>query len=142
MLSFYKYFRLSSSERKIFYLCVSNLFKAWYKTRFQAPKKYLKKVGLEGTIAKNPISEDFEYIFSVKRGIARAVKVTPFKTKCLQQAIAGKIILNKNSIPCTIYFGLSKKENKLKAHAWLKAGEVFVTGQKGHKDFTVVSTFG
>ena len=40
-------------------------------------------------------------------------------------------------------FGVHKNQetNILKAHAWLKTGDEFITGQKDHEEYTVVSYF-
>lgn len=142
MLLIKKYLRISVEERRLFWQSVWYLFIAWYKTRFRHPKKYLKKIGLEGSLAPEPNLQDIAYGLLLKNAVRRAVKATPFKTKCLQQAMAGKILLNKQGVPSTIYFGVSKKDQNLKAHAWLKVGDVFITGERGHKEFVLVSFFG
>lgn len=59
------------------------------------------------------------------------------------QALSAKWLLQKYNIPSTIYFGVFKstKENKLKAHAWLKINDYVVTGAAGHQKFKVVNFY-
>jgi hypothetical protein len=41
-----------------------------------------------------------------------------------------------------MFLGVNKDEEKnLTAHAWLKCGEIFITGKRGYQKFTVVSSF-
>ena len=66
-------------------------------------------------------------------------KIAPyFKFRCFAQAIAAQRLLKKQNIPSQLYLGVNKNEETLKAHAWLKCGELFVTGKKGHESFTSV----
>lgn len=106
-------------------------------------KSYVKNLGIHNTESKQ--IECIEYndsLLKLKSGIRRASKYAPFKSRCLQQAYAGKIILNRMKIPSTIYFGVAKDSEKgLKAHAWLRAGNKIISGEKGMNQFTVVSFF-
>ena len=66
----------------------------------------------------------------------------PWKSECLVQAMAVKGMLKLRGIPSTIYLGLAKDENQnLKAHAWLRSGNMVVVGTPGIEQFSVVSTF-
>ena len=76
--------------------------------------------------------------------IKRAAKSTPWESACLAQALTGWRMLQKQGIPGVIYLGVCKENETntaIKAHAWSKCGEAIITGAKGHKAFTVVSTF-
>ena len=67
----------------------------------------------------------------------------PWECQCLVQAVAGKAMLRRRSMPTTLYLGVAKDENaRLCAHAWLRCGDVIVTGREGADRFSVVSTFG
>lgn len=85
--------------------------------------------------------ETTENIGKVIRKMSRR---TPFRSLCLEQAIACKVMLNRRGISSTIYFGLAKENEalKLKAHAWTRSGNQIITGAKGRHQFKVVSTFG
>ncbi len=85
-------------------------------------------------------------LLCIQRAIRRAARYSPWESSCLVQSIAGKMMLKCRKIPATIYFGVAKAEKgnkKLKAHAWLRSGNIILTGQEGVSlsTFTVVSMF-
>ncbi len=66
----------------------------------------------------------------------------PWTSKCLDQALAAKIMLARRGIGTTVYFGVRKNERgELAAHAWLRSGSVYVTGGRIRDDFTIINTF-
>lgn len=67
---------------------------------------------------------------------------TPWRSNCLAQAIAGKMMLWRRGIPSTLYLGLKKDANQLEAHAWLRVGEQIVTGGAVKPQFKTISFFG
>lgn len=138
-----KYRRLSREEKKIFWLSFRYLFSAFIKTSFFPMKSYVKNLGTHNKESdQDECIENNDILLKLKSGIRRTSKYAPFKSKCLQQAYAGKIILNQKQIPSTIYFGVAKDEKKgLKAHAWLRSGNKIICGEKGMNQFTVVSFF-
>ena len=69
---------------------------------------------------------------------------TPWTSVCLPQAVAAQWMLKRRHIAGTVYLGVAKRETAsrgLAAHAWLRCGDVILTGGVGHANFTVVSTF-
>ena len=79
----------------------------------------------------------------VSHAIRRAARFTLYNSKCYDQALAGKVMLNYRKVTSTIYFGLAKdKDSGLSAHAWLCSGTIVVTGKKGMQHFTPVAWFG
>jgi hypothetical protein len=78
----------------------------------------------------------------VSWAIRTASRHVPWKSRCLVQAMAVKGMLRLRGIPSTIYMGLAKDEDdNLKAHAWLRSGDMVVVGTPGVDRFSVVSTF-
>lgn len=73
--------------------------------------------------------------------IALACRHTPWNSACLPQAMAGRWMLQRRGISCTLYLGVAKGTDGMAAHAWLRAGDVIVTGRGGMRRFTVVSSF-
>ncbi|NQY10591.1 MAG: lasso peptide biosynthesis B2 protein [Flavobacteriales bacterium] len=64
---------------------------------------------------------------------------------CFEQALTAAKMLKKRKLSSTIYFGVQKDaehKTKLKAHAWVRSGEITLTGASGHKKFNVVAYFG
>jgi hypothetical protein len=66
---------------------------------------------------------------------------TLWESKCLVQAIVGKILLRQRGIPNTLYLGVSTDGGSLVAHAWLRCGEAILTGGQGHHQFSIVGKF-
>ncbi|PKN04109.1 MAG: hypothetical protein CVU74_08570 [Deltaproteobacteria bacterium HGW-Deltaproteobacteria-9] len=76
--------------------------------------------------------------------VRSAANYTPWGSVCLPQAVAAKWMIKRRGIPGTLYLGVMKDETKpekLAAHAWLRCGQIILTGAKGHRQYTVVSTF-
>jgi hypothetical protein len=66
---------------------------------------------------------------------------TPWDSNCLAQALAAATMLQRRRISSTLYLGVAKRDaRRLDAHAWLRCGDAFVTGENGWQHFTVVAT--
>ena len=66
---------------------------------------------------------------------------TPWESKCLVQALTAQRMLKSKGISTTIYLGVRKEGNEMKAHAWLRCGEYYVTGGAIRDQYTVVAKF-
>jgi hypothetical protein len=89
-------------------------------------------------------ASDLQYAHLIGQAIRSAANNTPWKSVCLPQAVAAQWMLKRRRIAATLYLGVAKDEKKpekLAAHAWLRCGDVTLTGAAGHRQFTVVSTF-
>lgn len=74
--------------------------------------------------------------------VAAASRHLPWDCLCLAQALAGKAMLRSRGVPSTFYLGVAKSgEAQLQAHAWLRCGELILTGRPGMAGFTVIITF-
>lgn len=95
--------------------------------------------------SESPYDVDIEVYRSAKKvswAVNQASKYTPWESKCLVKAITAQRMLKSQRIYSTIYLGVNKDEkNNMKAHAWLRCGEVFVTGGYGTRDFKEVAKF-
>jgi len=64
---------------------------------------------------------------------------TPWRSMCFEQAITCSIILRWIRLDHTIFFGLKKdEEGQLKAHAWTKASDCYITGYHNMSEFKVI----
>ena len=79
----------------------------------------------------------------IGRVVRLAARYTPWTSNCFPQAVTARILLGLYSIPYALHFGLIRESEAggLKAHAWLSAGRVHVTGGRSFGRFTVVGTF-
>ena len=66
---------------------------------------------------------------------------TLWESKCLVQALTAQRMLKSKGISTTIYLGVRKEGNEMKAHAWLRCGEYYVTGGAIREQYTVVAKF-
>lgn len=89
-----------------------------------------------------PVEVNLERLLPVIRAVNRAIKYSPFKGKCLSQALCGFLMLRVRGLPADFYLGVNKDETgDVIAHAWLRSGKYFVTGQTGHRKYVVISVF-
>ena len=66
----------------------------------------------------------------------------PWKCSCLVNALAAKIMLRKRGIPATVYFGMTRgNEKELITHAWVKSGDFLVTGRDEEHEYKTVGYF-
>ncbi len=74
--------------------------------------------------------------------VEKVSRHTPWDSKCLVQAIVGKILLRQRGINSTLYLGVGREEEiGLVAHAWLRSGGLILTGGRGRDRFTIVGKF-
>lgn len=67
---------------------------------------------------------------------------TPWKSNCYPQALTAKYLLQRRGIQTTLYFGAAFKTSKeMEAHAWVRCGQLFVTGGPGHQSFGTCAYF-
>ncbi len=91
-----------------------------------------------------PLPTDLHMARLIGGAVRSASNYTPWDSVCLPQAVAAKWMLKRRHIPGTVYLGVMKDETKpekLAAHAWVRTGPAILTGAKGHRQYTVVSTF-
>lgn len=101
----------------------------------------------DGCVRAAELRYDAEAL-SLAREIGWAVRRTatyvPFRAVCLQQAVAAKLMLRNRGIASTLHLGVATPEGADKvrrAHAWLDAGQVKVTGYPVGPEFTEVACF-
>ena len=137
------YINFSSHEKKMFFLALYYSAFARYLTFFYSIKQFSKFLGEHNTeTPENHIVELDEILGIIRKSVRRGAKYTPWRTKCMEEAIIAKFLLKKLKLQSTIYFGVSKNNNKeMIAHAWLRCGDIIITGYKGVKKFTKVASF-
>jgi hypothetical protein len=68
----------------------------------------------------------------------------PWRGKCLERALAGKVMLRVRGHSTTLFLGVARPEpgQSLRAHAWLRCGALPVVGEETVADpFAVVARF-
>jgi hypothetical protein len=86
-----------------------------------------------------------EQVDCVGWAVTAAARHTPWRSSCLVQVLTAQRMLQARGIPGAIYIGAAAGPSEelpiLEAHAWLKCGSRFVTGEVGHARYTVVAAF-
>ncbi len=94
-----------------------------------------------------PLSVDSRQIArQVGWAVRTASSFTPWKSTCLVQVLAAQRMLKKQGIAGVFYLGATNsvaedETPSFFAHAWLKCDGEFITGESGHEEYTVVSSF-
>ena len=77
------------------------------------------------------------------RTIQLAERYAPWRADCYPQAIIARLLLGLYRVPFILCLGLRRdgETGKLGAHAWVRCGQVPVTGGVGEADHRIVSVF-
>lgn len=80
---------------------------------------------------------------SIGLAIQRGCRYSWWRTKCFEQAICARWMLQRRKQTSILYFGVKKNElsNVLEAHAWLSVEEYIVTGGAGARNYTIINNF-
>jgi hypothetical protein len=85
---------------------------------------------------------DVPRIQQITRAIRAGSKLTPWNSTCMVRAVAGLKMLEKRGIESTLYMGVAKdKQGRMIAHAWLRSGPYYVSGDDVMRGFVVVEKF-
>ena len=77
----------------------------------------------------------------VSYAVNRVADKTPWESKCLVRAMTAQKLLAEKKIHTTLYLGVGKnEEGGMRAHAWLRCGKYFVTGE-GESGCATVAKF-
>lgn len=108
------------------------------------PFKYIRNyLGEYNAYVPREIDEDqCSIVRQVGWFVTTISRYTPWESKCLVQAMVAQRLLKKRKIGTTLYLGVAK-ENKqnIKAHAWLKCGNIIVAGRAAMNDYKEVARF-
>lgn len=96
--------------------------------------------GLETT--DNLTMQDLHRVRIIRWAVAKVSRHTPWKSLCMVQALTAQLLLKCFSISSTLYLGISKSEDRLSAHAWLRSGSEIVTGGANMDSFRTVIFYG
>lgn len=72
--------------------------------------------------------------------VAGAAAHAPWRSDCYPQALTARMFLAVRRIPHVVCFGVRRDGEALVAHAWIRAGDLVVTGGNG-QSYTEVGRF-
>lgn len=85
---------------------------------------------------------DVPRIQQITKAIRVISRYTPWKSTCMVRAVAGLKMLEKRGIESTLYMGVARdKQGQMIAHAWLRSGAYYVSGDDAMQGFVVVEKF-
>lgn len=146
MLSFYQWikrinkflFKISIKEKLLFVeaFFLTGLMRAKIlKVPFNKLKKELGTYNTESV--EDVVLDDYKIAKTVRDVVVTISKFTPWESLCLVQAMTVQRMLKKRGISTTIYLGVNKENKNMVAHAWIRCGQMFVTGGDGSGYATV-----
>lgn len=108
------------------------------------PFKYLSLVmgrrNFESTYKLS--DESIKRVSDISYAVKKMSRFTPWESKCLVQALTAQLILRQSGIASTLYLGIARESaNTLLAHAWLRCGNMIVTGGDVKDRFKMVTQF-
>jgi hypothetical protein len=93
----------------------------------------------QGAVAASPAEPDDIAI------IARAIKAwstrLPWRTMCFEQGLTAHWMLRRRGLASTLYYGAATLEGQLKAHVWVRSGELDVVGCEIAADYALLARF-
>ncbi len=140
MVSIYGFLKNNKAKKMTL---ASYFYSAWFRFTIVAIKpKYLHKYwGEHGKESpETDTRENYRYAYKVARVVDRICTKTKWESKCLVRALTAQAFLKRKGIHSTMYLGCGLKDGKMVAHAWLRVGEMYVTGGNG-KEYSIVDKF-
>lgn len=107
---------------------------------FNKYSKYIGEYNRETPLEIN--DNDYNSIKRIAWSVNIVSKYVPWESKCFVQALTAQRLLKRRKIDNTLYLGLNTHSNKMEAHAWLRCGQILVTGGNNKNGFTQVAKFG
>jgi len=143
-----RFFGLDPERRRLFLQACARLASVRFALRNTPFRQLIAGLAVQpGRVAPAaPGPTDLRQAEAIGWAVRAASRYTPWNSTCLVQVLAAQQMLREKAIPGAFYIGAAPGDRDsgavdLEAHAWLKCGEQFITGESGHQRYTVVSTF-
>jgi len=99
---------------------------------------------LARTLANSPASSPpatADEIEVVRRAIDAWTRRLPIKPKCFSRGLAAVEMLKRRGRSAHLYYGAATFDGRLKAHVWVKSGELDVVGCDIAEDYALLASF-
>jgi hypothetical protein len=84
---------------------------------------------------------DLPRILSIRRSVEWSARWVPWRSKCLDQALAAQRMLARRGLGSTLYYGMARSpEKKWLAHAWVRCGDQWAIGHQTEIRYALVGT--
>ncbi|QFU74593.1 lasso peptide biosynthesis B2 protein [Halioglobus maricola] len=144
-----RFLALSGTDRRLF-ICAWCLL-GYYKLAITL-RPVMNLIGhLERVAGTEPAPEadafEQDEAARIGRMVARAAAHTPWPSLCLVQVLTTQRLMASRKLPGQFTFGAmlcgdrSAPDRKLAAHAWLRCGDLVVSGAGGHENYAPTWAF-
>jgi hypothetical protein len=65
----------------------------------------------------------------------------PWRTMCFEEGMAAHWMLRRRKITSALYYGAATIDGELKAHVWVRSGELDVIGCENAADYALLARF-
>ena len=143
-----KFLALDWQHKKLFLQAYLVLGKVRYSLLRRPFKKLVAELNVSrGAVVQTPLEPSARAAaLAVGWAVRTAANFTPWESTCLVQVLAAQRLLQKRDIAGVFYLGATNtgagdEAPGFRAHAWLKCNGEFITGEPGHRNYTVISSF-
>ena len=77
----------------------------------------------------------------IRWAIVTAARRVPWRALCIQQGLAAQFMLRRRGIPSVLYYGAALHEGDLKAHVWVRDGNIDVIGGEAASRYALLARF-
>jgi len=77
----------------------------------------------------------------IRWAIVTAARRVPWRALCIQQGLAAQFMLRRRGIPSVLYYGAALREGDLKAHVWVRDGNIDVIGGEAASRYALLARF-
>lgn len=140
----HKFLTLSFREKLGFMEALSMLFFSRVIIYFIPLRKLAPYLGrLNGPIPGELSAGQIIKAEEVRMSILMSSANVPWKSVCLDQALATMMMLKRRKISYSLHLGVKKtpENESIKAHAWVICNDVILVGGQRSKKYTVVASF-
>ena len=97
----------------------------------------LAQTRVRGRPPADPLATILRVAWAV-RAVARRAR---FRAVCIEQGLVAHLMLRRRGIGSTLFYGVARRDGELKAHVWVRWGEIDVIGCEIADEFTLVAQF-
>jgi hypothetical protein len=77
----------------------------------------------------------------IRWAIVTAARRVPWRALCIQQGLAAQFMLRRRGISSVLYYGAALRKGDLKAHVWVRDGNIDVIGGEAASRYALLARF-
>jgi hypothetical protein len=93
-----------------------------------------------GTRQPGPAS-DPDTVARVRRAVVACARRAPWRALCFEQGLAATWMLRRRGLPAVLHYGVATTKSELKAHVWVRSGDLDVVGCENSGEFAEIARF-